>query len=56
MLKQIAKRALPDEDTSHDMEFTDWNEVDSFTADVAAFVEGRLSVTPPASQDEHTQE
>ena len=47
MMKQIAKRKLPDEDVSKDIEFTDWEEVEAFANDVAAFVEGRLGVAPP---------
>ena len=47
MMKRIAKRKLPDEDVSKDVEFTDWAEVEAFAADVAAFVEGRLGITPP---------
>lgn len=47
LMRQIAKRALPDVDTSHDTEFTDWAEVEAFAADVAAFVEGRHGVVPP---------
>lgn len=43
MLKQIAKDATGDVDTSRDYEYTDWTEVDGFTADFAAFVEGRLA-------------
>ncbi|WP_254546959.1 flavodoxin domain-containing protein [Halomarina pelagica] len=56
VMKQIAKRALPDADTSHDAEFTDWDEVEAFAADVAAFVEGRLGVAPPASRDSEENE
>ena len=52
MMKQIAKRALPDVDTSADTEFTDWSEVDAFAADAAAFVENRLAVAPPAPEEE----
>lgn len=48
MMKQIVKRALPDVETSGDVEFTDWQEVDDYAADVAAFLEGRLGVTPGA--------
>jgi len=48
MMKQIAKRAMPDVDTSRDVEFTDWDEVDAFANDVAAFVEGRLGLTAPS--------
>jgi menaquinone-dependent protoporphyrinogen oxidase len=47
LMRQIATRRLPDADPSADTEFTDWDEVDAFTADVAAFVEGRLGVVPP---------
>ena len=48
-IKQIVKRTMPDLDTSTDAEFTDWAEVEAFAADVAAFVEGRLGVVPPAA-------
>ncbi|ELZ24490.1 flavodoxin/nitric oxide synthase [Haloterrigena salina JCM 13891] len=54
LMKQIAKRTisdLPEADATGDVEFTDWEEVESFAADVAAFVEGRLGVAP-ASGDE----
>ncbi|WP_224334898.1 flavodoxin domain-containing protein [Haloprofundus halobius] len=56
VLKQIAKRALPDTDTSRDVEFTDWAEVDAFAADFAAFAEGRLGVVPPVSDPDGTRE
>jgi menaquinone-dependent protoporphyrinogen oxidase len=48
LMKQIAKRTYPDLDTAEDVEFTDLAEVDAFTADVAAFVEGRLGTPPPS--------
>lgn len=44
MMKQIVKRSMPDVDTSGDVEFTDWEEVEAFANDFAAFVEGRLGV------------
>lgn len=47
MMKQLIKRRMPEVDTSTDVEFTDWTEVETFAADVAAFVEGRLGVIPP---------
>lgn len=49
LMKQIAKRQLPGAETGEDVEFTDWYEVEAFAADVATFVEGRLGITPPAS-------
>ncbi|MFP9193621.1 flavodoxin domain-containing protein [Natrialbaceae archaeon A-CW1-1] len=55
LMKQIAKRTVedpPDPDPAGDIEFTDWNEVEAFAADIAAFVEGRLGVTPPESDPE----
>lgn len=52
MIKQIVKKQHPDAPTSGDVEFTDWADVQAFAADVAAFVEGRLGTTPPASGDE----
>ncbi|MCU4751364.1 protoporphyrinogen oxidase [Halobacteria archaeon AArc-curdl1] len=54
MMKQIAKRAvseMPKADAAGDIEFTDWNEVEAFAADVSAFVEGRLGSSPPESAD-----
>lgn len=42
MMKRIAGRATGDVDTSQDYEYTDWDEVDAFGNDFAAFVEGRL--------------
>lgn len=54
MMKQIVKKQLPDAPTTGDVEFTDWREVEAFAADVAAFVEGRLGVAPPASGDAGT--
>jgi len=47
MVKQVVKREMPDLDTSEDAEFTDWQAVDDFANDVAAFVEGRLGLTAP---------
>jgi menaquinone-dependent protoporphyrinogen oxidase len=40
LMRRIARRRLPEADRSADTEFTDWDEVDAFAADVAAFVEG----------------
>ena len=42
MMKRIAGKATGDTDTSQDYEYTDWDEVEAFTDDFAAFVEGRL--------------
>ncbi|ELY87876.1 flavodoxin/nitric oxide synthase [Natrialba hulunbeirensis JCM 10989] len=53
VMKRIAKGATGDSDTSQDYEYTDWHEVEAFTADFAAFVEGRLDA--PAASD-RTQE
>lgn len=50
MMKQIVKRnfdELPDPDERGDIEFTDWEEVEAFAHDVAAFVEQRLGIAPP---------
>ena len=47
MMKRIAKEATGDTDTSHDYEYTDWAEVEAFTNDFAAFVEGRLGTDAP---------
>ncbi|MFB6082443.1 MAG: flavodoxin domain-containing protein [Halanaeroarchaeum sp.] len=51
MMKRIAKDASGDTDTSRDYEYTDWDEVAAFTADFAAFVEGRLGLAPPTGDD-----
>ena len=42
MMKQIAAQDLGDTDTSRDYEYTDWQEVESFATDFAAFVEARV--------------
>ncbi len=55
IMKQIAKRnvtEMPESDPSGDIEFTDWDEVEAFAADVAAFVEGRLGIVPPIADDQ----
>jgi menaquinone-dependent protoporphyrinogen oxidase len=44
LMKRIARDATGDTDTSQDYEYTDWNEVEAFADDFAAFVEGRLGV------------
>lgn len=54
LMRQIVKKTMPEVDGSEDVEFTDWDEVEAFAADVAAFVEGRLGVVPP-SADEVTE-
>ena len=51
VMKRIAKTATGDTDTSRDYEYTDWDEVETFAADFASFVEGRLGVGPPESTD-----
>jgi len=48
VIKQAVKRSMPDVTTDHDVEFTDWDEVEAFAGDVAAFVEGRLEENPPS--------
>lgn len=48
LIQQIARREFPDADRSRDVEFTDWQAVADFANDVAAFVEARLGVDPPA--------
>ncbi|MFB6078251.1 MAG: flavodoxin domain-containing protein [Halarchaeum sp.] len=45
VLKQIARDATGDVDTSRDYEYTDWDEVDAFAADFLAFAEGRLGTS-----------
>lgn len=52
MMKRIAKDLLTEErEPNDDAEFTDWDAVDAFAADVAAFVEGRLGVVPESSEE-----
>jgi len=52
MMKRIAKD-LPhgERQPTGDVEFTDWDAVEAFAADVAAFVEGRLGATPDSAED-----
>lgn len=47
MMKRIARKATGDTDIRRDYEYTDWDEVDAFAADVAAFVEGRVRAARP---------
>nr|WP_305148927.1 flavodoxin domain-containing protein [Halobellus inordinatus] len=52
MMKQIAKDLLAeDRKPKGDIEFTDWDAVDAFAADIAAFVEGRLGVASDTTED-----
>lgn len=44
LMKRIARDATGDVDTARDYEYTDWNEVEAFTGDFAAFVEGRTGI------------
>ena len=55
MMKQIAKDLLAKEGKRKgDVEFTDWDAVDAFTADVVAFVEGRLGNSLDTAEDRGT--
>jgi menaquinone-dependent protoporphyrinogen oxidase len=52
VMKQIAKDLLTEKrKPKGDIEFTDWDAVEAFAADVAAFVEGRLGDTPDPTGD-----
>lgn len=52
MMKRIAKDLLTErEEPDGDIEFTDWDAVDAFAADVVAFVEGRLGAAPDTQGD-----
>ena len=52
MMKQIAKDLLTEERKPNgDIEFTDWDAVDAFATDVAAFVEVRLGAVPDTTED-----
>lgn len=46
LMKRIAGKTSGDTDTTRDYEYTDWHEVEAFTDDFAAFVEGRLGEDP----------
>ena len=51
MMKRIASDLLDEARApADDVEFTDWDAVDAFAADVAAFVEGRLSVASDGAE------
>jgi len=50
LMKRIASEATGDTDTARDYEYTDWAEVDAFAEDFAAFVEGRLGVSPATTR------
>lgn len=41
MMKRVAKSEYPEADTSTDVEFTDWESVEAFADEFAAFVEAR---------------
>lgn len=47
VVKQVVKRGDPDVDLSGDAEWTDWDAVEDFANDVAAFAEGRLGIPAP---------
>lgn len=55
LMKRIASEATGDTDTSRDYEYTDWTEVEAFTNDFAAFVEGRLGVKPAEDGQAETE-
>jgi len=50
LMKRIAGKTSGDTDTSRDYEYTDWDEVEAFAEDFAAFVEGRLGEAPPRTE------
>jgi menaquinone-dependent protoporphyrinogen oxidase len=51
MMKRIASDLLDGTRApGNDVEFTDWDAVDAFAADVAAFVEGRLGVASDGAE------
>ena len=55
VMKQIAKDLLTEKrKPKGDIEFTDWDAVDAFAADVAAFVEGRLGDASDTTGDPAT--
>ena len=55
MMKRIAKDLLTEtQEPDGDIEFTDWDVVDAFAADVASFVEGRLGDVPNTPEDSST--
>lgn len=44
LLKRVARDIVGDTDTTGDVEYTDWDEVEGFAADFAAFVEERVRI------------
>ena len=56
LMKRIARGATGDVDTARDYEYTDWDEVEAFAADFAAFVERRRGVDAPRSAKERADE
>ena len=55
LMKSIAKQATGDVDTSRDYEYTDWDEVEAFTEEFAAFVEDQLGLREEASEEAAVQ-
>ncbi|WP_254544801.1 flavodoxin domain-containing protein [Halomarina pelagica] len=49
VLKQLTKDITGDTDTSRDYEYTDWDEVETFAADFATFVEEQLGIVASVS-------
>lgn len=48
MMKPTANRKLPEIDHAHDVELTDWAEVEAFADDFGHFVEQCTGTTPTA--------
>ncbi|WP_284014635.1 flavodoxin domain-containing protein [Halobaculum litoreum] len=51
VMRRMVGDSFPEADPAGDTEFTDWDEVEAFANDVAAFVEGRLGAAPDAGAD-----
>ncbi|MDS0292974.1 flavodoxin domain-containing protein [Halogeometricum luteum] len=51
LMKRIAAESTGDVDTSRDYEYTDWEEVERFAADFAAFVEGEVGDAAAPRED-----
>jgi len=50
MMKRVARKAYPEADTSGDVEFTDWESVESFADEFATFVAERLGTHAGAKE------
>ncbi|MFP8957547.1 flavodoxin domain-containing protein [Natrialbaceae archaeon A-CW3] len=52
LFKWMTKKKHPELETSRDVEFTDWDEVEAFANEFATFLEERLGITTPTADDQ----